>query len=425
MTLFGFVIRLIWRIPKYTADTDEQLNRNRSSELWIQLKCTGEPAGKDPWRDWFIPERSGHHPEGYYFSSSGLTIYLTHSGETAHGPVSSGRGAQLLKPQGREQKEVGTALVSHPPISDTNPNTGSRGRNPSGSPAHLHTVGLQKTCFKMPALPSSCFLSPYWEAVPHVTEGKSLSSEECYFRDKHALLRSSTRWLLHRRVSADLTAVALRGTQRDAGVDRAGVTKWAGWLSKAKPLPGALEDCGSGLPVPSHDAFTLCSAASSSTGSAKAPGMPRPLLLMKNVTKGGETLAQVAQRSCGCPIPGSVQGQVGQGLLPGLMEGVPAHGRGVGTWWSLRSLWTQTILWFYDASLQRFTMWILAQNSAGDRHLKLCMYNVYRCPSSQTARGAWGLFRRQVVDVELNSWLCCSGYSGHLDIYSRHIDTHI
>jgi len=41
MTLFGFVIRLIWRIPKYTADTDEQLNRNRSSELWIQLKCTG------------------------------------------------------------------------------------------------------------------------------------------------------------------------------------------------------------------------------------------------------------------------------------------------------------------------------------------------------------------------------------------------
>jgi len=27
--------------------------------------------------------------------------------------------------------------------------------------------------------------------------------------------------------------------------------------------------------------------------------------------EGGETLAQVAQRSCGCPLPGSVQGQVG------------------------------------------------------------------------------------------------------------------
>jgi len=27
-----------------------------------------------------------------------------------------------------------------------------------------------------------------------------------------------------------------------------------------------------------------------------------------------EALAQVAQRSCGCPIPGIVQGQVGQGF---------------------------------------------------------------------------------------------------------------
>ena len=43
--------------------------------------------------------------------------------------------------------------------------------------------------------------------------------------------------------------------------------------------------------------------------------------------EGGEALAQVAQRSCGCPIPGSVQGQVGRGLeQPGLVEGVPACG---------------------------------------------------------------------------------------------------
>ena len=40
-------------------------------------------------------------------------------------------------------------------------------------------------------------------------------------------------------------------------------------------------------------------------------------------------VAQVAQRSCGCPFPGSIQGQVGRGYeQPGLVEGVPAHGRG-------------------------------------------------------------------------------------------------
>ena len=48
--------------------------------------------------------------------------------------------------------------------------------------------------------------------------------------------------------------------------------------------------------------------------------------------EGGEALEQVAQRGCGCPIPGSVQGQAGWGFeQPGLVEGVPAHGRGVGT----------------------------------------------------------------------------------------------
>jgi len=43
----------------------------------------------------------------------------------------------------------------------------------------------------------------------------------------------------------------------------------------------------------------------------------------------GEAVAQVAQRSCGCALPGSVQGQVGWGFeQPGLVEGVPALGRG-------------------------------------------------------------------------------------------------
>jgi len=61
--------------------------------------------------------------------------------------------------------------------------------------------------------------------------------------------------------------------------------------------------------------------------------------------EGSEALEQVAQSSCGCPFPGSVQGQVGWDFeQPGLVEGVHAHGRGVGTRWSLRSLPTQTIL---------------------------------------------------------------------------------
>jgi len=46
----------------------------------------------------------------------------------------------------------------------------------------------------------------------------------------------------------------------------------------------------------------------------------------------GEALDQVVQRSCGWPLCGIIQGQVGWGFeQPGLVEGVPAHGRGVGT----------------------------------------------------------------------------------------------
>ena len=52
------------------------------------------------------------------------------------------------------------------------------------------------------------------------------------------------------------------------------------------------------------------------------------------------------------PLPGSVQGQVGwSSEHPGLVEDVPAHGRGFGTRWFLRSLPTQTILWFYPSLL--------------------------------------------------------------------------
>lgn len=48
--------------------------------------------------------------------------------------------------------------------------------------------------------------------------------------------------------------------------------------------------------------------------------------------KSGQALSQVAQRSRGCPIPGSVEDQTGWGFeIPGLVEGIPSYGRGVGT----------------------------------------------------------------------------------------------
>jgi len=47
--------------------------------------------------------------------------------------------------------------------------------------------------------------------------------------------------------------------------------------------------------------------------------------------EGGEALAQAAQRSCGCPFPGSDQSQAERGFeQPGLLESVPAPGLGVG-----------------------------------------------------------------------------------------------
>lgn len=45
---------------------------------------------------------------------------------------------------------------------------------------------------------------------------------------------------------------------------------------------------------------------------------------------------QLAQRRCGCPIPGSFRGQVGWGLGQlGQLEGVLVHGRRAGTKQSL------------------------------------------------------------------------------------------
>ena len=45
---------------------------------------------------------------------------------------------------------------------------------------------------------------------------------------------------------------------------------------------------------------------------------------------GSWALEQVAQWGCGCPLPGSIQGQAGWGFeQPGLEGGVPAYSRGL------------------------------------------------------------------------------------------------
>ena len=52
----------------------------------------------------------------------------------------------------------------------------------------------------------------------------------------------------------------------------------------------------------------------------------------KFFTECGDTLEQVAQGGCECPIPEDIQGQAGCGSgQPGLVVGDPAHGRGIET----------------------------------------------------------------------------------------------
>jgi len=47
-------------------------------------------------------------------------------------------------------------------------------------------------------------------------------------------------------------------------------------------------------------------------------------------SEGSDTLEQVAQGGCGCPIPGGIQGQDGcNSGQPGLLVGDPAHSRGL------------------------------------------------------------------------------------------------
>ena len=48
-------------------------------------------------------------------------------------------------------------------------------------------------------------------------------------------------------------------------------------------------------------------------------------------SEGGDTLEQVAQGGCGCPIPGGIQSQAGCGFGPGLVVGDPEQSRRIET----------------------------------------------------------------------------------------------
>jgi len=62
-------------------------------------------------------------------------------------------------------------------------------------------------------------------------------------------------------------------------------------------------------------------------------------------SEGDEVLAQVVHRSCVCPIPGGVQGQVGWGPgQPYLVGGSPVHARGNQNGQALRSLPSQIFI---------------------------------------------------------------------------------
>ena len=61
-------------------------------------------------------------------------------------------------------------------------------------------------------------------------------------------------------------------------------------------------------------------------------------------SESGDALAQAAQRSCGCPIPGSLEDQAGWAPEQPDLLGGNQPTAGVGTRWSLRFLPTQAIL---------------------------------------------------------------------------------
>jgi len=97
-----------------------------------------------------------------------------------------------------------------------------------------------------------------------------------------------------------------------------------------------------------------------------------------------------AQSSCGCPIPWSAIGHVGAEWCSGRYL---CLWQGVGTWWALRSLPTQLILWFLllyaipcpfstrDAKVEMVSiseMLVMYESNPDDKDLK----NDLKCPST-------------------------------------------
>jgi len=113
---------------------------------------------------------------------------------------------------------------------------------------------------------------------------------------------------------------------RELGLFSLGKTRLQGELRAAFPyLKGPTKKPEEGLFTGAHRDRTR------GNGFKLKEGRLRLDIRKKFFTVGGMALAQVAQGSCGCPLPGSVQGQVGRGFKqPAPVEGVPAHGRGVG-----------------------------------------------------------------------------------------------
>ena len=110
-----------------------------------------------------------------------------------------------------------------------------------------------------------------------------------------------------------------------AGVVQPGEEDAPGGPYRSLPVPkGACRKAGGGLFA------RACSDNTRGNGSKLKEGRFRLDIRKKFFTvRMARTLAQAAQSSCGCPIPGSAQGQAGRGWgQPGLVEGVPAHGGG-------------------------------------------------------------------------------------------------
>lgn len=104
------------------------------------------------------------------------------------------------------------------------------------------------------------------------------------------------------------------------------------------------------LSTPHCHPLHQCSNTSSCWAGCLHHGTPLPTQqhLAHVLAQQEETLAQVVQRSCGYPSPGSVQVEAGQSFQqPGPAEGIPAHGRGVRTNEFLGSFLTLKILWLW------------------------------------------------------------------------------